>query len=58
VAPVALPANGTHATGYALDIEGSNAETTRICKALKASMVFNESSHVHVEFANGVTKPV
>lgn len=54
VAPVANPTKGKHATGYALDIAGSNAETTRIAKALGASLVFNEASHVHVEFKNGV----
>lgn len=57
VAPVAKPGISKHGSGYALDIEGDNAETTRICKALGASLVFNESSHVHVEFAEGVQLP-
>lgn len=54
VAPVAKPGDSKHGSGYALDIEGDNAETTRISKALGATLVFNESSHVHVEFAEGV----
>jgi len=52
VAPVALPGNSRHGTGYALDIAGNNKDTTRICRALQATLIFNESSHVHVEFAN------
>ena len=51
VAPVAAPGNSKHGTGYALDIAGNNAETTRISRGLGASLVFNEASHVHVEFA-------
>lgn len=54
VAPVALPGNSKHGTGYALDISGDNKEITRICTALGATLVFNEASHVHVEFAKGV----
>jgi len=53
VAPVAAPSTSTHGTGYALDIEGNNAETSRIAKALGATLVFNEASHVHVEWKNG-----
>jgi hypothetical protein len=58
VAPVAPPGSSKHGTGYALDISGNNAETTRISTALGASLVFNESSHVHVEWKNGVKIPV
>lgn len=57
VAPVAKPGLSKHGSGFALDIEGDNAETTRISKALGASLAFNESSHVHVEFADGVQLP-
>ena len=32
MAPVAAPGNSKHGTGYALDISGNNAETTRISK--------------------------
>ena len=53
VAPVADPRSGKHATGYALDIEGSNETTTRIARMLGATVVFNEASHVHCEFKNG-----
>jgi hypothetical protein len=52
VAPLAAPGNSKHGTGYALDIGGNNAETTRISKGLGATLVFNEASHVHVEFGN------
>jgi len=58
VAPVAVPGNSQHGTGYALDISGNNTETTRISKALGATLVFNEASHVHVEWKNGVRIPV
>lgn len=54
VAPLAAPGKSMHGTGYALDIAGNNVEVTRIAKALGATLVFNEASHVHVEFANGV----
>lgn len=54
VAPVAPPGDSKHGTGYALDIAGNNTETTRISKALGASLVFNEASHVHVEWRDGV----
>ena len=54
VAPVANPTSGKHATGYALDIAGSNETTTRIARMLGATLVFNEASHVHCEFKKGV----
>lgn len=54
VAPVAAPGDSKHGSGYALDIAGNNAETTTISKALGATLVFNEASHVHVEWKNGV----
>ncbi len=54
VAPVALPGNSKHGTGYALDLSGDNREISFICKGLGATLVFNEASHVHVEFAKGV----
>ena len=57
VAPVAPPGDSKHGAGYALDIAGDNAETTRVAKALGATLVFNEASHVHVEWKNGVQIP-
>jgi hypothetical protein len=57
VAPVAVPGDSKHGTGYALDISGNNTETTRISNALGATLVFNEASHVHVEWAGGVKLP-
>ena len=53
-APVAKPAQGKHSTGYALDISGNNADITAVAKSLGASLAFNEGSHVHCEWANGV----
>lgn len=58
VAPLAAPGTSKHGTGYALDISGDNTEIKRLCSALGASLVFNEASHVHVEFAKGVNAPV
>jgi len=58
VAPLAPPGDSKHGTGYALDIAGDNAETTRIAKLLGATLVFNEASHVHCEWRDGrVTLP-
>jgi peptidoglycan hydrolase-like protein with peptidoglycan-binding domain len=54
VAPVAHPGTSKHATGYALDIKGPAGTVKSLCKGLGASLVFDEKSHVHVEFKNGV----
>jgi peptidoglycan hydrolase-like protein with peptidoglycan-binding domain len=53
-APVAHPGTSKHSTGYALDIEGDNSRINAITKQLGATLVFDEKSHVHVEFKNGV----
>lgn len=53
-APVARPGRSKHGTGYALDIEGDNGAIKALCRALGATLVFDEKSHVHVEFKNGV----
>lgn len=53
-APVAKPAQGKHSTGYALDISGNNADISAVAKSLGATLVFNEGSHVHCEWKNGV----
>lgn len=53
-APVAKPAQGKHSTGYALDISGNNDVNARIARSLGATVVFNEGSHVHCEWKNGV----
>jgi hypothetical protein len=59
IAPVAKPGTSRHSTGYAIDLYGDNAEIVKISKALGASVVFPEGSHVHVEFGNGVAgKPL
>lgn len=55
VAPVAHPGTSKHGTGYALDISGDNHRISDICRGLGASLVFDEKSHVHVEFKNGVS---
>ena len=54
VAPVAPPGDSKHGSGCALDIAGNNAETTRISNVLGATLVFDEASHVHVEWQRGV----
>jgi hypothetical protein len=56
VAPVAAPASSKHSTGYALDIEGDNPRIKSLCSGLGATLVFDEKSHVHVEFKNGVSR--
>ncbi len=53
-APVAQPGTSKHGSGYALDIKGSNAKISEISRKIGASLVFDEQSHVHVEFAKGV----
>lgn len=53
-APVAAPGTSKHGSGYALDIEGDNAAIKSLCKQLGATLVFDEKSHVHVEFGNGL----
>jgi len=56
VAPVAHPGTSKHGAGYALDISGDNHRISDICNRLGASLVFDEKSHVHVEFKNGVSR--
>jgi hypothetical protein len=53
-APVAAPGRGKHSTGYALDIKGDNETIKRIAAALGATLAFDEVSHVHCEWKNGV----
>lgn len=53
-APVASPKNGKHRFGWALDIKGNNAEIKRIAASLGAIKPFDEGSHVHCEWPNGV----
>jgi hypothetical protein len=52
-APVASPGKSRHGSGYALDIEGDNSAIKTLCQSLGATLVFDEKSHVHVEFKNG-----
>jgi peptidoglycan hydrolase-like protein with peptidoglycan-binding domain len=54
-APVAHPGQSKHGTGYALDIEGDNSAIKSLCKGLGATLIFDEKSHVHVEFKNGLS---
>lgn len=54
-APVAHPGTSRHATGYALDIKGPAGTVRSICLGRGATMVFDEKSHCHVEFKNGVS---
>lgn len=53
-APVAPPGKSKHGSGYALDIQGDNAAIKSLCKGLGATLTFDEKSHVHVEFKNGL----
>ena len=53
-APVASPGTSKHGSGYALDIEGDNSAIKSLCTGLGATLVFDEKSHVHVEFKNGL----
>ena len=57
VAPLAAPGTCMHGSGYALDIAVDNNEIKLISNGLGATLVFNEASHVHVEFAKGVKAP-
>lgn len=57
VAPVAPPGRSKHGSGYALDLSGDSPIIKTTCRQLGASLVFDEKSHVHVEFAKGVTEP-
>ncbi|MCC6621225.1 MAG: DUF4157 domain-containing protein [Deltaproteobacteria bacterium] len=54
-APVAKPGTSKHGTGKALDIKGDNGRIAEIARGLGASLVFDEKSHVHVEFLDGVS---
>jgi hypothetical protein len=53
-APIAFPGTSKHGTGYAVDIAGDNASIKSLCSGLGATLVFDEKSHVHVEFKNGL----
>src|SRR5260370_17794370 len=55
-APIAHPGMSKHGTGYAVDIEGDNGAIKSLCKGLGATLVFDEKSHVHVEFKNGLSQ--
>ena len=55
-APVARPGTSKHGSGYALDIEGDNSSIKSLCNGLGATLVFDEKSHVHVEFKNGLNR--
>jgi|GEM_PF-2277037 len=54
-APVAHPGTSKHNSGYALDIKGPAQEIRSVCRRLGATLIFDEKSHVHVEFKNGVS---
>lgn len=56
IAPVAHPGTSKHGTGYALDIKGPAGTVKSICQGLGASLIFDEKSHVHVEFKNGIAR--
>ena len=53
-APLAAPGKGRHVTGYALDIKGDNESIKQIAKSLGSTLAYDEVSHVHCEWKNGV----
>ncbi len=55
-APVAPPGKSKHGTGYALDIQGDNGAIKSLVNGLGATLAFDEKSHVHVEFKNGLSR--
>jgi hypothetical protein len=56
VAHIMPPARSKHGNGYAVDIWGHNLnkQIVEIATGLGATMTYDESSHVHVEFKQGV----
>ncbi|PRY71230.1 hypothetical protein [Marivita geojedonensis] len=58
VAPVARPGTSKHGCGYALDIQGRDKKDNPLIRSVSAELgsshIFDEASHVHVEFKNGV----
>lgn len=53
-ATISAPGTSKHGTGYAVDIEGPADVVRSICTRLGATLVLDEQSHTHVEFARGV----
>jgi hypothetical protein len=53
-APLAKPGTSKHGTGYAFDIHGENVLIKSVCSGLGATLVFDEKSHIHVEFKQGI----
>lgn len=50
-ATISAPGTSKHGTGWAIDIEGPPDLVRSICKRLGATLVLDEQSHTHVEFA-------
>lgn len=48
------PNTSNHGLGYVIDIEGPTDVIQAICKPLGATVVYDELSHTHVEFARGI----
>jgi peptidoglycan hydrolase-like protein with peptidoglycan-binding domain len=53
-ATISAPGTSKHGTGYAVDIEGPADVVRSICTRLGATLVLDEQSHTHVEFARGI----
>ncbi len=53
-ATVARPSTSKHGAGYAIDVEGPTDVVRAICEPLGATVVYDELSHTHVEFARGI----
>ena len=56
-ARLARPGRSKHGCGYAVDIAGNRPLIRRVCRALGATVRYDEESHVHVEFGRGVIVP-
>ena len=56
-ARIRRPGTSNHGQGWALDLAGDQNKIQEACAKLKASLIYPEDSHVHVEFEKGVTIP-
>ena len=55
--PLMVPRQGNHIHGWALDIAGDTEAAATIAKFLGATLVYEELTHCHCEFRNGVKLP-
>ena len=55
--PLMVPRQGNHIHGWALDIAGDTEVAATIAKSLGATLVYEELTHCHCEFRDGVKLP-